>query len=154
MMKLRKSAFVFIIVFIGALLLPAGCGKTINRALPEQPVEFHTGTFVNPSNAEDSFRSIEYNKRIYIPFGALNGSLNDKDVGECLGYIVQDGVKMKDVIVCLLSDDPESNYLILYDTVGFMESPFFYRAVDTVNKEIKIPSFISDLDYEFWKQSD
>lgn len=81
MMKLRKSAFAFIIVFIGALLLPAGCGKTINRALPEQSIEFHTGTFVNPSNAEDSFRSIEYNKRIYIPFGALNGSLNDKDVG-------------------------------------------------------------------------
>ena len=40
-------------------ILP-GCGKRIDMELPEKPIEFHTGTFVNPADPDGTYQSIEY----------------------------------------------------------------------------------------------
>ena len=129
----------------------AGCSG-IAPALPEQPTEFSGETFVNPSDPEDTYLSIDYNGRTYIGYGTLKGTLRKDDVGECLGYVVhQDGVKMEDERICLLQADPDANYLVRLFAGGFMDQPDFFRAVDTAGKEIPTPAFIDDLGYDFWK---
>ena len=133
------------------LLILTGCGKRIDCALPEKPIEFHTGTFVNPADSDDTYQSIDCNGRTYIGYGTIRNSINGNDVGKCLGYIVQDGVVMKDVRVFLLNADPDANYLVQIITDGFMDQPVFYRALDTRGKKIDTPQYIESLDYSFWK---
>ena len=133
------------------LLILAGCGRRIDYSLPENPIEFHTGTFANPADPGDTYQSIEYNGRTYIGYGILKSSINGGDVGKCLGYIIQDGVKMDDMRVFLLNADPDANYLVRFAVGGFMDQPNFFRAIDTRGKMIGTPGYIESLDYLFWK---
>lgn len=128
-----------------------GCGSKIDYSLPDNPIEFNTSTFANPFNEADEYSAIEYKGREYIPFGTLKGSLGKDDIGECLGYLVQEGQKLESVRLFTLADDPEANYLVEIDTEGEMSQPSFYRAADTVGKEIDVPSFIDSLDYDYWR---
>ena len=133
------------------MLILAGCGKRIDYELPVKPIEFHTGTFVNPADSDDTYQSIEYNGRTYIGYGTLKHSIDGDDVGACLGYIVQDGVIMKDVRVFLLNADPDANYLVRFSTGGIMDPPDFFRALDSKGKTINTPPYIDPLDYTYWK---
>ncbi len=139
--------------FIAAAILPglAGCGRRIDYELPEKPIEFHTGTFVNPADSDDTYQTIEYNGRTYIGYGTLRNSIDGDDVGKCLGYVVQDGVKMDDMRVFPLNADPDANYLVRFAIGGFMNQPDFFRALDTRGKTIDTPPYIESLDYSFWK---
>lgn len=132
-------------------ILP-GCGKRIDMDLPANPIEFRTGTFVNPADPDDDYQSIEYNGRTYIGYGTLRGSIDGDDVGKCLGYIVH-GAVMKEVRVFLLNADPDANYLVQIFTDGFMNQPFFFRAIDTRGKEIATPRYIERLSpgYSYWE---
>ena len=136
---------------IAVALLLTGCGRRIDYELPVNPIEFHTGTFVNPADPDDTCQSIEYNGRTYIGYGTLKGSIDGDDVGQCLGYIVQDGVVMKDVRVFLLKADIAANYLVQLVSGGFMDQPVFFRALDTRGKMIDTPPYIAPLDYTYWK---
>ena len=148
-----KSSFRTVVSFVPSalLLILAGCGRRIDYGLPETPIEFHTGTFVNPSDSDDTYQSIEYDGRTYIGFGTVKNRISRDDVGQCLGYIVQDGVVMKDVRVFRLNADPDANYLIQIFTDGFMNQPIFFRALDTRGKIIGVPPYIENLDYSCWK---
>ena len=148
---MKKSFTPAAFIAAALLFLAAGCGSRIDDALPESPIEFHTGTFVNPADSDDTYQSIEYNGRTYIGYGTLKNAIDGNDVGKCLGYIVQDGVVMKDVRLLLLNDDPDANYLVQIFTDGFMNQPFFFRALDTKEKVIGIPPYIESLDYTYWK---
>ena len=140
-------------VFVAAALplFLADCGKRIDYELPENPIEFHTGTFVNPADPDDTCQSIEYNGRTYIWYGTLKNKIDGNDVGACLGYIVQDGVIMKDARIFLLKADPDANYLVRFATGGFMSQPDFLRAIDTNGKQIDTPPYIESLDYTCWE---
>ena len=149
-MRIRIATVAFC---IAAALLPflAGCGSRIDTELPENPIEFVTGSFVNPSDPDDTYQSIEYNGRAYIGYGTLKGSIGGDDIGQCLGYVVQDGTVMKDVRVFLLKADPDANYLVQIFTDGFMNQPLFFRALDTGKKEIATPRYIGNLGYPYWE---
>ena len=136
---------------IAVALLLTGCGRRIDYELPVNPIEFHTGTFVNPADPDDTCQSIEYNGRTYIGYGTLKGSIDGNDVGQCLGYIVQDGVVMKDVRVFLLKADIDGNYLVQLVSGGFMDQPVFFRALDTRGKTIDTPPYIERLEYPYWE---
>ena len=136
---------------IAVALLLTGCGRRIDYELPVNPIEFHTGTFVNPADPDDTCQSIEYNGRTYIGYGTLKGSIDGDDVGQCLGYIVQDGVVMKDVRVFLLKADIDANYLVQLVSGGFMDQPVFFRALDTRGKTIDTPPYIERLEYPYWE---
>jgi hypothetical protein len=148
-MKSRRQIIVFAVSTL--LLILAGCGKRIDDKLPESPIEFHTGTFVNPAAPDDSYQSIEYDGRTYIGYGTLKNAIDGDDVGKCLGFIVMDGVIMKKVRIFLLNADPDANYLVRIFTDGFMNQPFFFRALDTKGKEIGTPKYIESMDYPYWK---
>ncbi len=140
-----------IIVLMLMIVAVTGCGSKIDYGLPDNPIEFNTSTFANPSNEADEYSAIDYEGRKYIPFGTLKGSLGSADAGECLGYLVQEGQKLEEVRLFTLADDREVNYLVEIDTEGEMSQPSFYRAVDTVGKEIDVPPFIDSLDYAYWR---
>ena len=146
-----KTRFQTAVLTAAVLLLLPGCGKRIDDKLPENPIEFHTGTFVNPSDSDDTYQSIEYNRRTYIGYGTLKNRIHGNEIGKCLGYVIQDGVAMKDVRVFLLNADPDANILVQFITGGFMDQPLFFRALDTRGKTIDIPPYIESLDYTYWK---
>ena len=140
-----------IMIMLAALLLLglAGCGTPIDYELPEEPIEFHTADFVNPDDPEDGYLTIEYKGRTYVPYGT--GSVGGKDVGACLGYIVQDGEVREGDRIFPLTTDPDCNYLAELTYQGFMDQPIFDRAIDTRGQEIDTPRFIDSLEYPFWE---
>ena len=148
---IKKSLVPAVLIAAAMLPLLTGCSRRIDYDLPKSPIEFHTGTFINPADSEDSYQSIEYDGRTYIGYGTLKNSIDGNDVGKCLGYIVQDGVVMKDVRLLLLNNDPDANYLVQIFTDGFMNQPIFFRAIDTKGKAIGTPQYIERLDYPYWK---
>ncbi len=146
-MKKRILIALFICLI---MLMLAGCGNRIDYSLPDNPIVFNANTFINPADKNDTYLSLEYNGRVYIPYGNLTGSIDGKDVGKCLGYYVQDGNKMEDTRIFLLTDDSNANFLIRIDTVGVMSQPDFFRAVDTKGENIDIPQYIDSSDEPFW----
>ena len=140
-------------VFLAAAfqLFLAGCARRIDYDLPEKQIEFHTATFVNPADPDDTCQSIEYNGRTYIWYGTIKNKIGGDDVGKCLGYIVQDGVVMKDSRIFLLNADPDANYLVRISTGGVMEQPDFFRALDSKGKIISTPQYIESLGSSYWE---
>ena len=134
-----------------AIFIMYGCGSSINYELPDEPEKFNTQTFVSPTDKDDSYIVIEYNGKKYIPYGTLKGKLKGKDVGECLGYIVQDGTEDRNTRIYLLTANENSDYLAEINTEGFMEQPLFLRAEDTKGKNTDTPSYIENLGYDFWR---
>ena len=134
-----------------AIFMLCGCRSGINYELPDKPEKFSTQTFVSPTDKEDSYIVIEYNGRKYIPYGTLKDKLKGKDVGECLGYIVQDGTEDRNTRIYMLTYNENNDYLAEINTEGFMEQPLFLRAEDTKGKNIDTPSYIEDLGYDFWR---
>ena len=148
---MKKRITTALCLAVALISFLSGCGSRINTDLPEHPIEFHTGTFVNPADPDDTYQSIEYNGRTYIGYGTLKGSIDGDDVGQCLGYIIQDGTIMKTVRIFPLTADPDANYLVEIFTDGFMNQPFFFRALDTRGKAIDTPRYIESLGYSYWE---
>lgn len=152
--KTCLGILIVFVFFIISLFTITGCRTRINYSLLSNPIEFNTGTFVNPDDKTDTYLSVEYNGRTYIPYGVLKNSIDGKDVDSCLGYYVQDGEKMEDVRFFLLTNDTDENFLVRIDTVGFMSQPDFFRVIDSKDKNISIPKFIGVSDVSegepFW----
>lgn len=139
---MKKLALLLAALMLAAALL-TGCGRPINYDLPENPLEFtNASTYRSPVNSDCEFNVVDYNGRQYVSYGFLKGRITGDDVGECLGYYVQDGEKMTDVRFYRLTADPDANFLVQMDTVGFMNGPDFLRALDTCGLDIEIPKFI------------
>ena len=147
----KRTLVATVILFVLALVTMGGCAGKIEARLPDNPLEFNTSEYANPSDEEDTYLSIEYKGRTYVPFGIVSGSFGSNDIGECLGYVVQDGEKLEDVRVCTLASDTDENYLVEIATEGFMDQPMVYRALDTAGKDIGTPSFVDSLDYDIWR---
>lgn len=138
------------LVFVLLLAALAGCGRGLAPELPEAATEFALEDYINPADPEDGYAAISYNGRIYAFYGTAARSLRAEDLGSCLGFTVQEGVKQDDLRICLLAADPEENYLARVPVSGFMDQPDFFRAVDTAGQEIDTPDFIQSLDYPIW----
>lgn len=131
--------------------------------LPENPIAFESYDMDNPYyDAEDddgdegyvAFAAIEYNNRTYIPYGSLDGMIFPvMEYEECIGYLVdEEDPDDMDFRVYPLKDDPEHNFLATVLVSGFMEQPFYYRAIDTNEKDIEVPEYIDSYEYDYWKQ--
>ncbi len=153
-----KKRFFICVIFI-CLFVLGGCGKSVYPDLPENPTAFEMGS-ITVGEEEAGYGTIEYNGRMYVPYGTLGKTLHRDDIKECVGYIICDenssgytDLNDKNTRVYTLTDDEENNFLMDYYSEGIMEQPHFWRAADTKNKDIKQPDFIDSLDYdEYWKQ--
>jgi len=137
-------------IFVAFIILLCGCSNSLDIEYPDNPIKFETYTYVNPDNADDTYRAFKYNKREYIPYATLENSVAQNDISTCLGCIVQDG-KETDTWVVTLSDSDNNDYLMLYYPNTHNQQPEFYRAIDTKGKEISTPDYISDEKFEFWR---
>ena len=143
-----------VLLLLAALTcLTTGC-KRMDYSLPENPVEFYNGTFVNPADQNDTYYSVTYQERIYIPYGRLaSKGMGGDDLGRCLGYQVQDGVKDENSRFFALANDDNTDFLVRKYIGGIMEQPVFFRAVDTKGKELTVPSCIENDDLIlFWNE--
>ena len=140
--------------FLPALLILAvlsACSSGIDYRLPASPLAFVAHDFANPSDPDDTYLSVTYNGRTYIPYGTLQGTLTGRDLGPCLGYLLSENTKDDSDRVFPLADDPDADYLAVITRKGFMDQPMFLRAADTARQDIPTPSFIVPLEYDFWK---
>ena len=131
-------------LFAASMLLSAlcltGCGSRYD--LPEEPIVFETGTFVNPDDPEDTFASVEWEGRIYILFGLEKGM--KPHFGACLGYVAGD----KNQRIFAAEGLPQEEYLIEYYVAGEMEQPVCLRCIDT--KGDPVPAQLESYGYPFW----
>jgi hypothetical protein len=118
-----------------------GCGKD-RYALPENPVVFETGHFVNPDDPEDDFCSVEWDGRTYILFGIEKKRTH---FGKCLGYVKDDENRR----IFTAEGLPETDYLIEYYTAGVMEQAVYLRCVDTRGEPV--PEQLESYGYPFWE---
>ncbi len=147
---MRRAVWIAAVLFLLAL---AGCGRADPYALPEEPLAFETWDFTNPEDPDDGYRALEYDGKVYLPYGTLAGRIGGHDIARCLGYVVQDGEADPGMRIYTLSDDPDGSYLMEYYVNGIMEQPMFLRAVDTAGEEIHTPEYIDSLGYAYWEQT-
>ena len=111
----------FAVIMIGILVFElTGCGIKYPD-LKDNAIAFMMGEYIDEKNDDDSYGTIEYKERTYMPYGTINYYFNDKSVKECIGYIIQDensssivDLDDKDTRVYTLKEDPNENYLMEY----------------------------------------
>ena len=67
-----------------------GCMKKSLPDLPENAIAFKMGTFQDNEHDDALFGTIEYNGRVYIPYGTINNQYDQRYIASCIGYIIQD----------------------------------------------------------------
>ena len=112
--------------------------------LPENAPELETALYVNDRDREDEYASIIYDGREYVCFGTIDESIGERDVEACVGYT---GGSRSNV-VCTLKET--NDYIMRTFLQGFMDQPMFFRAADTLGKEIYTPGYIRDWGYGLW----
>ena len=154
-MKKRSSLAALILTLMVAV---SGCGQAIYDHNQLGSLKFESLEFVNPTDCDDIYGAIEYEERIYVPYGTLKGRVQEQDIKECLGYVIQNETNSSapdpentDFRVYTLTDDPDCNFLMeKYVGESVMDQPYFYRALDTLGQNVKTPKFIEDLGYDVW----
>ena len=146
------------VMLVACILMLAGCGKVEYPDLPDNPVAFEMGSFEDKEHDGALFGTLEYDGRTYIGYGTIDRAFKQSDINRCIGYIVMDknsssspDLNNTDIRVYTLAGDADHNFLMDYDSVGVMNQPGIWRAVDTKGKDLEIPDFIDDLGYVFWK---
>ena len=141
------------VILISGILMTimfTGCGKSIYPELPENAIAFEMGEMTDITDNDSLYATFEYNGRTYMGYGTLNGSMKEKNINSCIGYLVQDGDTTTDIRVYTLTDNMDNDYLMTY-VDGVMNQPFFWRAVDTCGTTIDTPKYIESLGYSSWE---
>ena len=146
-MKIRK-------VLLPAMVVLALFGLTacsgIEYTIPENPIEFEQGSYVNPDDTTDMYDTISYNGKTYAPYGALANVLSQEEVDTVLGYVVDiTNPTDESVLVVTLSKDYDHNFLMLVEDNGTGEITF-YRDLATADEDIEVYGYIEPLAYPIW----
>lgn len=145
-----KRVISIMLILFAFLCVLNGCGRLDVYKLPDKPIAFQQGTFENPNDEFDTYVSITYNGREYIPYGAFKDNIDLDEVDRCIGYIqVDTDTESNQVRVCTLKGTDD--FLMECITDAIMEQPSFYRAVDTQNKEMEIPDYMESSGDDYWK---
>lgn len=135
-------------IFLTGALLLSGCGKPDRDKgryrLPENPVMF-TSFYEQDSNA----MNIEYNGRVYTHFGTTTTYVPDEHIKECIGYLDN----REDYRLYTLAEDPECNYLMEVSINSINGSWRYYRADDTMGKDILTPFYVESNGFDCWGTS-
>lgn len=131
------------IVLVVILFTLTGCGGVFDKfEVPNK--KFYEITFINPDNNEDTYVSIKYNNKTYIPYGVVSGRIKEGIINECIGYDAKD----KNNRYYSLKDNDD--FIINYYVNGYNAQAFFYRSTDTKDRDINIPDYIHKQEHEYW----
>lgn len=141
------------IIFIMLILCTVflyGCGEKDALDLPGRPVRFEEADYENPHNKGETYKSITYDGRTYIPYGRMNSELDEREIDYCIGYMfLEEDPSDTGCRVYTLKEDTKHNYLMVYYT-DQRSLPTFLRAVDTRDKKIETPAYIDRTQQSFW----
>lgn len=93
----------------------------------------------------DDARYVEYNGRIYSPYGTVTNGLGVADVSKVIAYYEDEYYKQERSILCTMTGTEDFLVLLPKLRVGYYDLPVVYRAVDTAMdeagniREMKIP---------------
>lgn len=148
---MRNKRFTIPLLLAAAAFMMTACQRA-DGSLPENPVIFQNETFINPADQNDTYFSVTYQDRIYIPYGKpAEGGVDADAIGSCLGYQMQDGVEDQNMRFYALAGDEDTVFLMRKYVGGIMDQPVFFRAVDTKAKNITVPAYVEpDHDGLFW----
>ncbi len=144
-----RSKTIVISALLIALIMTAGCVFGEKYPLPDDPVKAAEEYYTFPDGRGAAMRTI--NGREYVLYGNLDGTVRAKDTGEVIGYVVReeypDDLNLRLVKLAATDDIIMEKYVN-----GMMDQPVFYRALDTIGKDIPVPSFIApyEEDASFW----
>jgi hypothetical protein len=145
MKKMKMAA----VLMCGAILL-SGCSQKQSLKdqgkyqLPESATMYN-----NYYDSDFGEMTIENAGRLYTLFGWRSETVPEKSISECIGYVDHN----EDRRIYLLSDDPDHNYLVVSNLNSIRGDWCFYRAQDTVGKDIYTPDFIEPNGFEIWGSS-
>ena len=145
---MKKVSILAVFIFIS--LLVCGCAGMYGTVLPSNPIAFSSFPVTDSKNTNDKYYSIEYNGRIYVPFGTVKSTLKKSEIDQCLGYL-DFGTGPNNNHICTLTADPNNDFLVRVYGYDPTEKPAFYRASDTYHQQINIPTYIMDLGLDYWK---
>ena len=128
---------------VAAVLMLTGCYNSVYE-LPDNAPELQETTYVNEKDKEDTYRELLYGGREYVGYGTINNEFRNSDVLSCVGYAGGDTNER----ICTLK--ATNDYLMSKYVNGIMDQPIFYRAIDTMGKEIFTPPYIDSLNYDIW----
>ena len=139
---MKKVSILAVFIFIS--LLVCGCAGMYGTVLPSNPIAFSSFPVTDSKNTNDKYYSIEYNGRIYVPFGTAKSILKKSDIDQCLGYL-DFGTGPNNNHICTVTADPHNDFLVRVYGYDPTEKTAFYRASDTYHQQINIPTYIMDL---------
>ncbi len=144
-----------LIISIGITLIALLAVVTVNiktdsgtYTLPSDSIVFTEEEFINPNNPDDKYAQITFNGREYISYGKLKLRKTEAVLGQCVGYIDRGYENDTQVRILVLSETED--LIVRYPLGNIGDQPIFFRARDTVKRDIEIPEYIQSLGYEFW----
>lgn len=149
--KIGMKALKITTLIICGVILLSGCnrirkpGSRFNDFdLPSDPVVFS-------EELDENMRamSVTVNGRTYTDFGDLKEDDSEYSIKECLGYL-KDYERRR---VYTLTEDPNDNYILIKNLNSLTGDTRFFRANDTLHKDIYTPEYISSLGFECWCDS-
>lgn len=141
-MKNFKS--LYRIALVGMVLM-TGCSNDKINDLPKNAVPIEYIIFVDQNVPDSEYALIKHNGREYISYGIQGDTIKESIILECFGYGATDD---NERYYSLVDTD---DYIASYYLNGEMMQFDFYRAVDTIGKEIYTPNYIENLEYDIWK---
>ena len=135
---MKKVSILAVFIFIS--LLVCGCAGMYGTVLPSNPIAFSSFQVTDSKNTYDKYDSIEYNGRIYVPFGTVKSTLKKSEIDQCLGYL-DFGTGPNNIHICTLTADPNNDFLKSAEfgikEAHFAVSLYFGRPQDYENCGVK-----------------
>jgi hypothetical protein len=146
-MKMRVLKNTLICGVIGVCVFLGGCGNSINYDISDDAIaisDTNENTYVNPNDSENTYSYVEIDGVKYLPYGTQGKTVTNKEIGSCIAYNEADSNERFYEVI------GNNDFIASYYVEGEMEQFGFWRSADTIGKEIDVPDFIDNLDYEIW----
>lgn len=137
-------------VLLGAVML-SGCTTKKNMGNKNNNFDLPVNAqkFTQIYDDDIGEMTITVYDRTYTYFGDLKDQNADYSIRECLGYVDNS----ESTRLYTLADEPDDNYIMMKNLNSLTGYTVFYRANDTIHKDIFTPSYIKSLGFECWCDS-
>ena len=144
-----KKTIMAAVLLCGAILL-SGCTHD-GRLKRQGKYRLLIGSSMFESFYDEDFgeMTVDGFGRLYTKYGSTHETIPESAINQCSGYLDNNENRR----VFYLADDPDRNYLMVVNFNSINGDWCFYRAQDTVNKDILTPDFVKPDGYECWGSS-
>ena len=145
-----KALKITTLIICGVILL-SGCIRIKKPGAKDNIFNLPANPIVFSEDLDENMNamSVTVNGRTYTDFGDLEDEKAQYHIKDCLGYLEH----YENRRVYTLTDDPAENYIVIKNINSLTGDTRFFRANDTLHKDIFTPEYISPLGFECWCDS-